>query len=122
MTLAVLQARCGLNFADRDVYLNVAGGLRIQEPAVDLAVAAALISSLLDTPLPPRSVVFGETALSGAVRPVARPDLRLKEAEKLGFEHAFVPADETGAQPVLQSRPIARLEALVNVIGDGSPS
>ncbi|MFW6413386.1 MAG: DNA repair protein RadA, partial [Oceanicaulis sp.] len=95
MVLAVLEARCGLGFGGRDVYLNVAGGLKISEPAADLAVAAALISSFFDTPLPHDGVVFGEIALSGDVRPVGRADARLKEAAKLGFRRALAP---TGAE------------------------
>ena len=92
MVLAVLEARCGLGFGGRDVYLNVAGGLKINEPAADLAVAAALISSYLDTALPGDAVAFGEIALSGDVRPVGRADARLKEAKKLGFKRALAPA------------------------------
>jgi len=91
MVLAVLEARCGLAFGGRDVYLNVAGGLKIAEPAADLAVAAALVSSLVDKPLPADGVVFGEIALSGDVRPAGRADARLKEAEKLGFVRAITP-------------------------------
>jgi predicted ATP-dependent serine protease len=91
MVLAVLEARCGLAFAGRDVYLNVAGGLRVAEPAADLAVAAALVSSLQDRPVPPGMVVFGEIGLSGEVRPVSQTDSRLKEAEKLGFTRALMP-------------------------------
>ncbi len=92
MVLAVLEARCGITLAGRDVYLNVAGGLRINEPAADLAVAAALISSVADVPLPEETVVFGEIGLSGDVRIVSQADLRLKEAAKLGFRKAIVPA------------------------------
>ena len=92
MVLAVLDARCGLGLAAYDVYLNIAGGLRISEPAADLAVAAALLSSLADQPLPDETVVFGEISLAGEVRPVAQADTRLKEAAKLGFSHAIVPA------------------------------
>lgn len=91
MVLAVLEARCGVTFANNDVYLNVAGGLRISEPAADLAVAAALISSLTGTPVPNEAVVFGEIGLSGEVRRVAQPELRLKEAAKLGFNQAILP-------------------------------
>jgi len=91
MVLAVLEARCGLGFGGRDVYLNVAGGLKIAEPAADLAVAAALISSYFDAPLPSDGVVFGEISLSGDVRPVGRTDARLKEAAKLGFSRALAP-------------------------------
>ncbi|HEY6334268.1 MAG TPA: DNA repair protein RadA [Alphaproteobacteria bacterium] len=91
MVLAVLEARCGLALGGRDVYLNVAGGLRIAEPAADLAVSAALVSSLTDRPVPPETVVFGEIGLSGEIRPVNHMDQRLKEAAKLGFSHAVVP-------------------------------
>ena len=91
MVLAVLDARCGLGLSAYDVYLNIAGGLRISEPAADLAVAAALLSSLADQPLPDETVVFGEVSLAGEVRPVAQADARLKEAAKLGFRHAIVP-------------------------------
>ena len=97
MLLAVLDARCGLSFAKHDVFLNVAGGLRIGEPAADLAAAAALCSSLFDRPLPPDYVVFGEAALSGAVRPVNQTDARLGEARKLGFSGAFAPAATAGS-------------------------
>ena len=97
MVLAVLEARCGVSFAGKDVYLNVAGGLRINEPAADLAVAAAIASSAFDMPLPPDSVVFGEISLSGDVRPVGRSDARLKEAAKLGFKQAI------SARPVKSS-------------------
>ncbi len=91
MVLAVLEARCGLSFSTAEVYLNVAGGYRIQDPAADLAVAAALVSALSERPIDARSVAFGEVALSGEVRQVAHGSLRLKEAAKLGFEKAFVP-------------------------------
>ena len=92
MVLAVLEARCGLSLAGQDVYLNVAGGLRINEPAADLAVASALVSSITGNPLPAECVIFGEIALSGGVRPVSQMEARLKEAEKLGFSSAIVPA------------------------------
>jgi len=91
MVLAVLEARCGLALAGRDVYLNVAGGLRIAEPAADLAVAAALVSSHSDRPVPAETVVFGEIGLSGEVRAVNHMDQRLKEAARLGFTRAIVP-------------------------------
>jgi DNA repair protein RadA/Sms len=94
MLLAVLDARCGLEFGRHDVFLNVAGGMRIHEPAADLAAVAALCSSLFESPLPRDWVVFGEVALSGAVRPVTQTESRLKEAGKLGFSAAFAP---TGA-------------------------
>ncbi|TNE57479.1 MAG: DNA repair protein RadA [Alphaproteobacteria bacterium] len=96
MVLAVLEARCGISFGGQDVYLNVAGGLRITEPAADLAVAAALVSSAFDAPLPADCVLFGEISLSGTVRPVGQRDTRLKEAEKLGFSRAILPSPPKG--------------------------
>ncbi len=92
MLLAVLDARCGLQLGAHDVYLNVAGGLRISEPAADLATAAALVSSFSGIALPAGCIYFGEVSLSGAVRPVGQMAARLKEAEKLGFTSATVPA------------------------------
>ena len=91
MILAVLEARCGMNFSNHDVYLNIAGGLKISEPAADLAVAMAVISSLTNKPLPSDMVVFGEIGLSGEIRAVSQPNLRLKEAQKLGFTNAIIP-------------------------------
>jgi DNA repair protein RadA/Sms len=91
MIMAVLDARCGLAIGANDIYLNVAGGLRIGEPAADLAVAAALISALTEQPVPPECVVFGEIGLSGEVRAVSQSDARLKEAGKLGFTSALIP-------------------------------
>ncbi len=85
MILAVLEARCGLSFSSAEVYLNIAGGYRVTDPAADLAVAAALVSALSERPVPADAVAFGEVALSGEVRPVAHGALRLKEAGKLGF-------------------------------------
>jgi DNA repair protein RadA/Sms len=114
MVLAVLEARCGMAFGGRDVFLNVAGGLRINEPAADLAVAAALISSMSGKPLPRQSVVFGEISLSGAVRPVNQSDLRLKEAAKLGFQQAFAPMAGNAAMPVKE---IGDLAALIAALG-----
>ena len=92
MILAVLEARCGLSFSTSEVYLNVAGGYRPSDPAADLAVAAALVSALSERPVPADTIAFGEVSLSGELRPVAHGALRLKEAAKLGFERALVPA------------------------------
>src|SRR5438477_11630574 len=91
MITAVLDARCGLSVGANDIYLNIAGGLRIVEPAADLAVAAALVSALSETPVPADAVIFGEIALSGDVRPVGHTEARLKEAAKLGFAEAWMP-------------------------------
>jgi DNA repair protein RadA/Sms len=91
MLLAVLDARCGVSFSGHDVYLNVAGGLKITEPAADIAAAAALLSSISGVPLPRNSVYFGEVSLSGAVRAAPQMTARLKEASKLGFSSAVIP-------------------------------
>ena len=124
MVMAVLDARCGLALGGNDVYLNVAGGLRIFEPAADAAVAAALISSVTGVPLPATTVVFGEIGLSGEVRQVSQTDLRLKEAAKLGFTKALMPrrrrADESNRAAPLAVHEIARLRDLVALLGDGS--
>jgi DNA repair protein RadA/Sms len=116
MLLAVLEARCGVGFGDRDVYLNVAGGLKVTEPAADLAAAAALVSSALEAALPQDCVVFGEISLSGDVRPVARTEMRLKEAAKLGFSRALAPVGATDAGGVRQIA-VARLADAVARIG-----
>jgi DNA repair protein RadA/Sms len=92
MILAVLEARAGVTIGANDVYLNVAGGLRVREPAADLAVAAALLSSLTGTVIPPGTAIFGEIALSGAIRPVSQTEARLKEAQKLGLKDAVIAA------------------------------
>jgi DNA repair protein RadA/Sms len=117
MVMAVLEARCGLGFGGRDVYLNVAGGLRISEPASDLAAAAALASSVLDMALPQDCVVFGEISLSGDVRPVSRSEMRLKEAAKLGFARALAPPGADGAVGVLVNA-VSRLSDAVTRIAD----
>jgi len=118
MVLAVLEARCGLSFAGRDVFLNVAGGLRINEPAADLAVAAALISSLSGKPIARDTIVYGELSLSGAVRPVAQNNVRLKEAEKLGFKTAYAPKPGKGdVSKNVTLREIEDLAALIAVLG-----
>jgi DNA repair protein RadA/Sms len=92
MILAVLEARAGIGFGGQDVYLNIAGGFRISEPAADLAVAAALVSALVGTTVPSETVVFGEISLSGSLRPVSQAENRVKEAQKLGFDSAFAPS------------------------------
>ena len=123
MILAVLETRCGLSFSGRDVYLSVAGGLRITEPAADLAVAAALISALADAPLPTQCVVFGEVALSGEVRPAGRTDLRIKEAAKLGFTNAFAPQQKkNGGAGGVKVKQIGHISELAAAIGAESAS
>ena len=125
MVLAVLEARCGVAIGPNDVYLNVAGGLRVSEPAADLAVAAALVSSLTGEPVPRDTVVFGEIGLSGEVRSVSQTDNRLKEAAKLGFAGAILPQRRPGrhaeGRPApeagLTMREISRLDELLPMFG-----
>ncbi|MGC1356340.1 MAG: DNA repair protein RadA [Xanthobacteraceae bacterium] len=120
MVLAVLEAHCGVRLSGHDVYLNVAGGLRITEPAADLAAAAALLSSLAHAPLPADAVYFGEVSLSGAVRPVGQTSARLKEAQKLGFTKAIAPdAARKEAAEGLTISPIASVSSLVADIAQG---
>ena len=115
MVIAVLEAHCGVKLGGYDVYLNVAGGMRIQEPAADLAAAAALVSSLANAPLPADAVYFGEVSLSGAIRPVAQASARLKEAAKLGFTRAVVPDAATAetVDPALRASFVGNLTSLV---------
>ncbi len=125
MVLAVLEAHCGVVMAGHDVYLNVAGGMKVREPAADLAVAAALVSSLTGAPLPRNSVLFGEISLSGAARPVSHGQARLKEGAKLGFEHAIFA--QGGNQTVtipdqMTGRPVSNLADLVAMIAVAGPS
>lgn len=115
MILAVLQTRYGLPFGDKEVYLNVAGGLKVNEPAADLAVAAALISAVKDVPLPQGFVVFGEIGLSGEVRMVSQPDTRLREAKKLGFESAIVPAGVASKNKTFILQEIHHIRELADV-------
>ncbi|MBL8807690.1 MAG: DNA repair protein RadA [Rhodospirillales bacterium] len=123
MVLAVLETRCGLAFGGADVYLNVAGGLRIAEPAADLAVAAALVSALTDTPVPGEAVVFGEIGLSGEIRAVGQTEARLKEAAKLGFSRAFCPPRGKRGTPTtgIEVRELRLLGDLVEALGNPAP-
>ena len=118
MILAVLEARCGLSFSACEVYLNVAGGLRVQDPAADLAVAVALISALTERVVAADTIAFGEIALSGEVRAVGHAGLRLKEAAKLGFGHALAPANTNGGGVRVQG--FRTLNGLVDYMGVGS--
>jgi DNA repair protein RadA/Sms len=119
MLLAVLDARTGISFSQHDVYLNVAGGLKITEPAADLAAAAALLSSISNVALGPHEVYFGEISLSGAVRPAGHMGSRLKEAGKLGFKRAILPAagdlDDTAVR--LDLFRLTHIKGLVDALG-----
>ncbi|WP_029003362.1 DNA repair protein RadA [Azorhizobium doebereinerae] len=121
MVLAVLDARCGVRLGGHDVYLNVAGGLRISEPAADIAVAAALVSSLTGAPLPPDAVFFGEVSLTGAVRQVSQAAARLKEAAKLGFNKVVMPALADGTASGLAVDTVSSLAGLVAGIAARAP-
>ncbi len=112
MVLAVLDARAEAGISGQDVYLNVAGGLRIGEPGADLAAASALMSSHLGVVIPHDCVFFGEIGLSGTVRSVGQADARLKEAQKLGFKRAFVPPGISGPKG-LELTPIPSVAALI---------
>ena len=118
MILAVLETRCNLRLGAHDVYLNVAGGLRVAEPAADLAAAAALVSSFVNQPLPANCLYFGEVSLSGAVRPVGQMAARLKEGEKLGFTSAVVPdkLDKESKRSGLDLERISHLSDLTSTL------
>ena len=123
MVLAVLEARAGVTLSGHDIFLNVAGGLRIQEPAADLAVAAAVLSALEAEPMPADAIVFGEVGLSGEVRAVAQSDARLKEAAKLGFGQGLCPpprkskSSAHATTPPLTVTAIGHIQDLVSRFG-----
>ena len=124
MVLAVLEARCGVSIGANDVYLNVAGGLRISEPAADLAVAAAVVSSLANEQVPPDMAVFGEIGLGGEIRPVGQREARLREAAKLGFRSALVPKARGGKAPQRTPEGIAidEIEHLSDLVARFQPA
>lgn len=107
LLIAILEKRVGLHLHGEDVYLNVAGGLRVTEPAVDLGVAAAIASSFRDRPLDPRTVIIGEVGLGGEVRAIPHLEARLREAAKLGFQQAVIP------EP---NRPLGTLAGTLNIV------
>ena len=122
MILAVLEARCGVSLANKDIYLNVAGGLKVTEPACDMAVATAIVSSLTQKAVPADMVIFGEVGLSGEIRAVPQPDLRLKEASKLGFERALTPSSRTDKKPkndMIRVTHIGNLRTLIDTFQGG---
>lgn len=120
MIVAVLESRCGISLSQHDIFLNIAGGIRINEPAADLAVAAALISALSTIALPADMIFFGEIGLAGEVRQVSQPEVRLKESSKLGFERATIPklskktANKNG--PILTNE-VTHIKDLANLLG-----
>lgn len=114
MILAVLETRAGMKFSDKEVFLNVAGGLKLSEPAADVAASLALISALMDKPLPQSFVSFGEIGLTGEIRAVSRAEARLKEAKSLGFTHAVIPA--TTPEKSTQAKGVSHVDALVQFV------
>jgi DNA repair protein RadA/Sms len=117
MVIAVLETRCGITIGMRDVYLNVVGGLKISEPALDLPVAAALLSSLSNQPIPQDAIFCGEIGLSGEIRPIPFLEARLKEASKLGFEAAYAP-HQTGSFKNISLIPLKTLQDLASLFGE----
>lgn len=113
MIIAVLGVRFGLNLSACEVYLSVAGGLKITEPAADLAVAAALISAASNAPLPPKSIFFGEIGLSGEIRKVSQTEVRIKEATKLGFEQMYCLSSENLGENINQIKHIKQLKGII---------
>jgi len=109
---AVLSRRLGLPLHDQDLYVNVIGGLRIDEPAADLAVALSVVSSFRDRPLDPATVVAGEVGLSGELRSVSQLELRLREASKLGFQRAVVPRSATARDLRIPGLDVAQASTL----------
>lgn len=120
MILAILQTRCGIFLGDKEVYLNMAGGLKINEPAADLAVAAALLSAVSGVALPRETVIFGEVGLSGEVRMVSNADMRIKEAQKLGFKQAILPKSkrkENNGFILKEIKNIREVQPLIGAVG-----
>lgn len=117
MILAVLETRCSIKMNNRDVFLSIAGGLKISEPAADLAVAASLLSSFTNTPLPSDTIIMGEIGLGGEVRAVKQPELRLKEASKLGFKTAIMPQNSklNPKKHNISIRPVAHLSDIMSL-------
>jgi DNA repair protein RadA/Sms len=116
MVLAVLSRRAQLPLASMDTYLSTVGGVRLSEPASDLAIALAVASAHTDLALPPRTIAFGEVGLAGEVRPVTGPHRRLAEAARLGFETAFVPPRVIGAGPVPEGIRVVEVPDVQSVV------
>ena len=114
-----MEARFGISLSMYDIYLNIAGGLRITETAADLAVAAALLSSLNNEPTAKDTVVFGEVGLAGEIRPVAQAEQRLKESAKLGFKHAIVPETKgkKATPDIIDGLSVIKMKDLNDLIG-----
>ena len=119
LLVAVMERFGGVSFADKDIFINVVGGMTLREPAADLAISAALISALLDRPLPSDAVFFGEVGLLGEVRPVSRVEARLSEAAHLGYERAVAPVSERSAKSAgPEIRQIRNLQELFSLLSN----
>jgi DNA repair protein RadA/Sms len=120
MLLAVLEKRCGFQFVSNDIFLNIAGGIKVSDPAIDLAIICALISSLEDVSLPSNICFAGEIGLSGEIRSVQRAEQRIQEANRLGFEQIFVPRfnmkgiDQKNYD--IEIIPVGKVEELYNIL------
>ncbi|HPC85630.1 MAG TPA: DNA repair protein RadA [Smithellaceae bacterium] len=119
LLVAVLDKICGLHLGGSDIFLNVAGGVRVEEPAVDLAVVSAMASSFLDRPVDARTVILGEVGLTGEVRAVSQIETRVKEAERLGFKRCIVPKTNIaslGKAAKMEIRTITSLKELLETL------
>ena len=118
MILAVLEKRLGEKFRQHDVFLNIAGGVHLNDPSVDLGIAAALVSSLRDMPIAPQTVLIGEIGLTGEVRPVSSIEKRIAEAEKLGFEKVFLPKSKQlpGKTPAIKLETVERISLALSLV------
>ncbi len=121
---AVIEKRLGIKLWEQDIYLNVVGGLEVDEPAADLAIVGSILSSLMNRPLPASTVVFGEVGLGGEIRSCLYPEMRLREAAALGFHRGVVPAQEiSGELPSFDRTEVSNLhEALEALFGSEAPN
>jgi DNA repair protein RadA/Sms len=120
MLLAVLEKRVGFKLAQKDVYLNIAGGLRVNDPAIDLSVISAILSSNMDVEIEPTVCMAGEVGLSGEIRPVNRIEQRIAEAAKLGFSRIIVPKSNMkgldASRFAIEVKPVAKVEEAFRLI------
>jgi DNA repair protein RadA/Sms len=117
MIIAILEKRCGFRMADKDIFVNLVGGVKIQEPAIDLPVALAIASAAADKPLPPGTMAIGELGLGGEVRSVSQLEARLREASRLGVGHAIVP-HFSGPMPKLGGMAIHGVRRIQQALAD----
>ena len=116
LLVAVLSKRMGLEMGDQDIFVNVAGGLKVDEPAADLGIVSAMISSFLDKPLDKRMVVFGEVGLAGEIRGVSQPEIRIKEAKKLGFSTCLIPKSNMEACSAVKGMQLLGVDAIASLM------